>query len=182
MKAALAGLALLGGCAAIDPEAARLAAVDRALADAIHASRAPAAEQKAALSRAQQAFVADAAPVNRLRLAALVVLLPPPLRDDTRAIELLEPIADAGTSGSARLAALLQQHVLERQRQGREIDRLARGVDRLAREGARAARDRQQADRERDKREEALRQQLEALRSIERGILEREEKLRRKVR
>ena len=34
-------------------------------------------------------------------------------------------------------------------------------------------------DKERDKREEALKQQLEALRAIERGILEREEKLRR---
>ena len=41
------------------------------------------------------------------------------------------------------------------------------------------ARERERSERERDKREEALRQQLEALRAIERGIQEREEKLRR---
>jgi len=176
MKAVLAAMLLLvGACAAIDPEAARLAATDRALAEAIHASRAPAGEQKAALSRAQQAFVAEAAPLNRLRLAAMVLLLPPPLRDDARALELLEPIADAGTSGTGRIAALLQQHALERQRLARELDRVARDAER-------GTRDRQHADRERDKREEALKQQLEALRGIERGILDREEKLRRRSR
>ena len=40
-------------------------------------------------------------------------------------------------------------------------------------------RERQNVEKERDKREEALRQQLEALRAIERGILDREERLRR---
>ena len=175
MKAVLAALLLLGGCAAIDPEAARLAAVDRVLADAIHASRAPAGEQKAALARAQQAFVSEAAPLNRLRLGAMVLLLPAPLRDDARALELLEPIADAGAAGAGRVAALLQQHALERQRLARELERLARDAERTARE-------RQQADREREKREEALKQQLEALRGIERGILDREEKLRRRPR
>ncbi|MGQ0650720.1 MAG: hypothetical protein ACT4P4_00410 [Betaproteobacteria bacterium] len=173
MRAALLGFVLLSGCAVIDPEAARLAAVDRTLAEAIHASRAPAGEQKAALSRAQAAFVAEASPVNRLRLAALAALLPPPLRDDARALELLEPLADASAAGPGRLAVLLQQHVLERQR-------LAREAERAGREAERSSRERQQAERERDKREEALKAQLEALRGIERGILEREEKLRRK--
>lgn len=173
MRAALLGLLLAAGCAAVDPEGARLAAVDRALADAIQASRAPAAEQKAALSRAQGAFVADGSALNRLRLAALVALVPPPLRDDARALELLEPLADASAAGTGRFAVLLHQHILERQRLGREIERAGR-------EAERAARERQQVDRERDKREEALRSQLEALRGIERGILEREEKLRRK--
>ena len=37
-------------------------------------------------------------------------------------------------------------------------------------------------DKERDKREEAMREQLEALRSIERNILEREDRLRKKAR
>jgi hypothetical protein len=182
MRAALAALLLLGGCAVIDPEAARLAAVDRALAEAIHASRAPAAEQKAALARAQQAFVGEAAPLNRLRLGAMVLLLPAPLRDEARALELLEPIADAGTAGTGRVAALLQQHALERQQHALERQRLARELERLARDAERTARERQQADREREKREEALKQQLEALRGIERGILEREEKLRRRPR
>jgi hypothetical protein len=44
----------------------------------------------------------------------------------------------------------------------------------------RSARERERSDKERDKREEALRQQLDALRAIERGILEREETMRRK--
>jgi hypothetical protein len=42
------------------------------------------------------------------------------------------------------------------------------------------ARERERSDKERDKRDEALKQQLDALRSIERGILEREERLRRR--
>ena len=53
-------------------------------------------------------------------------------------------------------------------------------VDVRTREAAHAARERAAADKERDKREEALKQQIEALRAIERGILEREEKMRRR--
>ncbi|HET7364095.1 MAG TPA: hypothetical protein VFJ70_11060 [Burkholderiales bacterium] len=91
--------------------------------------------------------------------------LAPPLRDDARAAELLEPIADPGAPGVGRFAALLAGQVSDRSRMARERER---------------------SERERDKREEALRQQsealreqLEALRTIERGIQEREEKLRR---
>ena len=91
-------------------------------------------------------------------LAILLATLAPPLRDDARAAELLEPIADPGAPGVGRFAALLAGQVGER---------------------TRTARERERSERERDKREEALRQQLEALRAIERGIQEREEKLRR---
>ena len=172
MKRAIALLALLAGCASLEaPDLGRTASPDRVVGESIQSARAPAAEQKAALSRAQAAFVADGNALNRLRLGALLALLPPPLRDDARAAELLEPIADAGSPGIGRTALILQQQVAERQRLTRELERIER-----------AARERQQADRERDKREEALKQQLEALRSIERGIMEREEKLRRKPR
>jgi hypothetical protein len=99
----------------------------------------------------------------------LLATLPPPLRDDARAAGLLEPIADAAAPGVGRFAALLSLQIAERQRLLRDVERLSREVERAAR-----------ADKERDKREEALKQQLEALRAIERGILEREEKLRRK--
>ncbi len=77
-------------------------------------------------------------------------------------------------SGSAtgRFAAFLSTQVAERQR-------IAREIERLNKERAASERERQAADKERDKREEALRQQLEALRAIERGILDREERLRR---
>ena len=157
---AVAALAI-AGCAAFEPGADRILATDRVAAEAVHVSRAPASEQRTALARAQKTFASDATPLNRVRLATLLATLPAPLRDDARAIELLEPVADATSPGPGRLAALLLMHIGERQR---------------------AARERQQADNERDKREETMRQQLEALRSIERGILEREEKLRSRQR
>jgi hypothetical protein len=103
-------------------------------------------------------------------------MLPPPLRDDARAIELLGPLADAASPGVGRFAALLSSQIAERQRIARELEQLARE----ARERDRLDKERDRLDKERDKREEALKQQLEALRAIERGILEREEKLRRR--
>ena len=122
------------------------------------------------------------ATLNRLRLATLLAALPAPLRDDARAIELLEPLADAGRArqqAASRRCSPAQ--VAERQRLAREVERLTR--ERRRRQGARRAdRSARATDKERDKREEALRQQLEALRAIERGILEREEKLRRRQR
>jgi len=157
-------------CAVLQPGAA-----DTVVGEALVAARAPAAEQKAALARAQAAFTSDMREDNRLRLAVLLVVLPAPLRDDARAAELLEPLANPAEPGAGRLAALLTAQIAERQRLARELERLGR---------ERAALDKEHvaADKERDKREDALRQQLEALRSIERGILEREEKLRRKQR
>jgi hypothetical protein len=160
----------LAGCAIVQP-----AAVDRVVGEALAAARAPAAEQKVLLAKAQEAFTANTGETNRLRLATLLVVLPVPLRDDARAAELLEPLVNATEPGSGRFAALLAGQIAERQR-------LAREVERLARERTAADKEHVTADKERDKREEALRQQLEALRAIERGILEREEKLRRKQR
>jgi len=166
---ALAGCAELQLPAMLQPPADQ---VDSAIREAAHLARAPAADQKAALAAAQQAFVADPGTLNRLRLATLLASLPSGLRDDARAAELLEPMVDASGSATGRFAAFLATQVAERQRIAREIDRLNK--ERLASE-----RERQAADKERDKREEALRQQLEALRAIERGILDREERLRR---
>lgn len=162
---AFAAALALAGCALVEPPP-RTAPLDGVIGEAIQAARAPGAEQKAALQRAEQAFAADAAPLNRLRLATLLATLPDPLRDDARAAELLEPIADASAPGIGRFAALLSGQVSERRR--------------VAREAERQARERERNDKEREKREEAMRQQLEALRSIERGILEREERLRRR--
>ena len=173
---------LLAGCASVQPI---VNPVDAVISETLAASRLPAAEQSAALSRAQEAGVAS--PVERLRLATLLATLPAPLRDDARALELLEPLANDATSGIGRFAALLAAQVTERQRVVRELERVTREADRAARERAaadkeRAAADKERgaADKERDKREEALKQQLESLRAIERGILEREEKMRRR--
>jgi hypothetical protein len=154
-------LMLLAGCAAVQP---LVNPVDAILAEAVAAARAPAAEQAAILARAEKAASGTAA--ERLRLATLLATLPAPLRDDARAAKLLEPIADAAASGVGRFAALLASQIADRQRLGQELER--------------AARERKRSDEERDKREEALKAQIEALRAIERGILEREEKMRRR--
>ena len=93
-----------------------------------------------------------------------------------------------GQAGPVPLGvAVVQSHGLvaaqaQRQRVAREAERLGKEVDRIAREREKADREHAAADKERDKREEAMRQQIEALRSIERGILEREERLRRRPR
>jgi hypothetical protein len=161
--------AALAGCAVLELPFDQ---VDGAVREAAQVARASAAEQKAALAAAQQAFVGEANTQNRLRLATLLVSLPPPLRDDARASELLEPMVDPAGSATGRFAAFLATQLAERQR-------VAREVERLSKERAALERERQSAEKERDKREEALRQQLEALRAIERGILDREERLRR---
>jgi len=163
----LAGLAL-SGCAELQP---LINPVDAIVAEAVAAARAPAPEQAAVLARAEKAGTAT--PANRLRLATLLATLPPPLRDDARALKLLDPIADAAAPGIGRFAALLALQIGERQRIGHEAALAARERKRLDEE-------RKRLDEERDKREEALKQQIEALRAIERGILEREEKLRRR--
>ena len=163
---AIAAALALAGCALLEPSPPPLPPVDGVIGEAVQASRAPAAEQKAALQRAEQAYKASPTSFNRLRLGTLLATLPDPLRDDARAAELVEPIADASDPGYGRFAALLASQIGERRRAAREAERLAR--------------ERAQADKERDKREEALKQQLDALRAIERGILEREERLRRR--
>jgi hypothetical protein len=167
---AVALMLFLAGCETLQPGPAPMDAI---IAEAVVASRAPLAEQQATLARAQKAF-GSGAPADRLRLATLLASLPPPLRDDARAATLLESISDAGAPGLGRFAALLAAQVAERRR-------LLHELDKLRAEAERAGRERALSDKERDKREDALKQQLEALRAIERGILEREEKLRRRT-
>jgi hypothetical protein len=176
-------VAACAACASFPPGFSQgPSAVDAVLGEVLVAARAPASEQKATLARAQQNVEKDGGALDKLRLATLLAALPPPLRDDARAAELLEPLADSASPGVGRFAAFLLAQISDRQRIQREIERLSREAERHARERVSAERERDRADKERDKREEALRQQLEALRSIERGILEREERLRRRQR
>ena len=193
MRAALALVVVLAGCTAVQP---LVNPVDAIVAEAMSAARAPAAEQAAALARAEKEVTrpGGGTPADRLRLATLLVTLPPPQRDDARAAELLAPLADSNAPGIGRFAALLATQVGERQRVARELERVSREAEKAAREREKLDKERAQADKERahldkerervdkerDKREEALKQQLEALRAIERGILEREEKMRKK--
>jgi|SRR5580765_1197987 hypothetical protein len=166
-----AALFALAGCASLDPRSFGVVAADGIVAEALQLRRAGTAEQKAALARADEAMRREATPANRLRLASLLVLLPDPMRDPQRAAELVEPVADDPAYG--RFAALIAVQAQEQARLARELTRGARDLER-----ERGERERERI--ERDKREEALRQQVEALRGIERGILEREEKLRRR--
>jgi hypothetical protein len=168
---------LLAGCA--DFPLQLQPGIDDVMSEVVDIARAPAATQKLALGRAQQEFAADPAPLQRVRLAALLATLPEPLHDDARALELIEPVVEAA-SPAGRFAAFLAAQIAERQRIAREADRLAKERATAEKERQNADKERQNADKERDKREEALRQQLEALRAIERGILEREERLRKK--
>src|SRR3954471_1541515 len=161
-----AALLAVAGCASFDPRSFGVVAADGIVAEAVQLRRAGSAEQKAALTRADEAMRREATAANRLRLASLLVMLPDPLRDPQRAAEVVEPLAEAGDPAYGRFAALIGVQAQEQAR--------------LARELARGARDLERERVERDKREEALRQQVEALRDIERGILEREDKLRRR--
>jgi hypothetical protein len=166
----------VAGCAVLDPAPRPVVTADRILTEAVSLSRGTPAAQKAGLAHAQEQFQREPSAYNQARLATLLATLPAPLRDDARALELLEPLVESDASAAGHLAAVLAQHLGERQRLARELDRVAK-----ERAGLLAAeRERIAADKERDKREEALRQQLEALRAIERGILEREERARQK--
>ena len=200
MKTWLALVLALAGCTAVQP---LVNPVDPIVAEAMAAARAPAADQQAALVQAEKEVTRSGGgtPADRLRLATLLATLPPPLRDDVRAAELLAPLADSNAPGIGRFAALLATQVGERQRLARELERISKEAERATRERERVDKERERVDKERahldkdrdrmdkerdridkerDKREEALKQQLEALRAIERGILEREEKMRRK--
>lgn len=157
--------ALLGGCALLQPTERDAAQVSRITAEAVTAARASTGEQRQALEHAKSDYLRDASDANRLRLATLLVTMPEALRDDARAAALLKPLA-AGDPASpfGSFAVLLAAQIAERQRVARESELVLKESERSAREG--------------EKREEALQQQLEALKSIERGIIEREEKSR----
>jgi hypothetical protein len=175
----IAACLAFSGCAELQSHLQRQPDFYDVISEAVEIARAPAAKQKSALAQAQREFAADPAPMQRVRLATLLATLPEPLHDDGRALELLEAVVES-SSPAGRFAAFLATHIAERQRLARESDRLARELERVVKERASTEREYQSAEKERDKREEALRQQLEALRAIERGILEREERMRKK--
>jgi hypothetical protein len=156
--------------------------IDRWLAEALAAGRRGPEAQRAALNAAEARFAREGTAASRMQLAILLAVLPVPLRDDARAAQLLQPLADPESAGPGRFAAFLAAQLAERQRLAREVERLHRDNERALRDRERIEREHAAADKERDKREEALRQQLEALRAIERNILEREERLRRRAR
>ena len=186
IPAFLAATCVLAGCA-LPPVLEN--GPDAAVAQALDVWGLPPSEQARAVRQAQERFVQNPDAASRMHLATLLATLPAPLRDDARAIELLQPLADPTGDRRERFAAFLTEQLAQRQwlareavRLGKEVERLGKEAERLAREREKAEREHAAADKERDKREEAMRQQIEALRSIERGILEREERMRRRPR
>jgi hypothetical protein len=154
-------IVLAAGCAALNPGSGEAARVSEVIAAVVAAARAAPEEQRRQLNHAQQMFAAVPDDMNRARLAALLATLPLPWRDEVRAASLLEPLAARRPETPlVQFAGLLAAGSAERQKLARDL---------------RAAEKREEAAEERAT---TLRQQVEALKSIERGILEREERRR----
>lgn len=152
---------LLSGCALLRPDAGEALQVRDIVGAAVSGARATPEEQRRQLAHAQQMFAAVPDDSNRVRLAALLATLPPPWRDEARAASLLEPLAvRRPETPLAQLAGLLAAGAAERQKLTRDL---------------RAAEKREEGAEERAA---TLQKQVEALKSIERGILEREERRR----
>jgi hypothetical protein len=118
-------------------------------------ARAGAGEQKRELAQWTAAFARAPSPYLRVRLGGLHAQPIPGLRDDARALALLEPlVTGAGVAAADRpiadLASLLYAQVAERQRM----------------------------EKSELKKQDALREQIEAMKSIERTIMQREERQR----
>ena len=167
-------LALLTtGCALLQPGAIESVQMSEIVGATVAAARAAPEEQRRQLTHAQQTFAVVQDDANRTRLAALLATLPPPLRDDARAAALLEPLAARRPETPlVQFAAMVGAGAAERARAAREL-RAAERREELAEERAKTLR--LQAEQA-EERAITLRQQLEALKSIERGILEREER------
>jgi len=152
---------LAAGCALLQPGAVESVQVGEIVSATAAAARAAPEEQRRQLTHAQQVFTAVPDDANRARLAALLATLPAPLRDEARAAALLEPLAARRPETPlSNFAGLLTAAVAERQKLARDL---------------RVVEKREEAAEERAS---TLRQQVEALKSIERGILEREERRR----
>jgi len=174
---------LLAGCAILRPGAGESVQVGEIVSAAASAARAAPEEQRRQLDHAQQTFAAVQDDVNRARLAALLATLPAPLRDEARATALLEPLAARRPETPlVQFAGLLAAGAAQRQRLARDL-RAAERREEAAEE--RAGTLRQQADALKSQADalksqvDALKSQVDALKSIERGILEREERRRK---
>jgi hypothetical protein len=175
MRLALLALLVLSGCALLRPEANEAMLVSDIVAETVSAARAAPEEQRRQLSHAQKMYGALQDDASRVRLAALYATLPPPLRDDARAATLFEPLAARRPETPlVQFSALAGAGAADRARAVRE-QRAAERRESEAEERAKASR--AQAEQA-EERANTLRQQVEALKSIERGILEREERRR----
>lgn len=186
MKAVVIVVALLSGCALLQPEAGEPRQVREIVAGTVSAVRASPEEQRRQLAQAQQRYAAVPDDANRVRLAALLATLPPPWRDDARAASLLEPLAlHRPDTPMVQLAGMLAASVAERRRLARELRAAEMRVE-AAERRAETAEQRIEAALRREEaaaeRAGTLQRQVDALKAIERGILEREERRRKQQR
>jgi len=179
-------VALLAGCVALRPDAGEALQVREIVGAAVRGSSATPEEQRRSVAQARQDYAAVPDDTNRVRLAAMLATLPPPWRDDAQAAALLEPLA-AQQDGTpvAQLARMLAVSIAERQKLALELraaELRTRAAELRVKEAdarAEAAERREAASTERA---ETLHRQVEALKSIERSILEREERRRKSQR
>jgi len=155
-------LALLAGCASTPQVSIEAATLSDIVGETVDAQKAPAVEQTRLLALAERGHSQQSSDAATLRLAALLIALQEPLRNDTRARSLLAPLVSKEPGGPlARYAMLLSEQAAEHER---------------------LRRDREQMCRAALQREYALKEQIEALKAIERGILEHEDRRRAKGR
>jgi len=189
LAVAVALVATSAGCALLQPESESARQVGEIVDQTVAATRATPEHQRALVAEAKRSY--DAAPdeKNGVRYAALLATLPAPLRDEARAAAILGPIAaqQPGT-GLRQFAALLSTSLAERRRLAQEA-RVAEQRAQAASQRAEAASQRAEAATTRaeaaERREESaneraskLQGQVDALKSIERSILQREERRR----
>lgn len=199
MKASWAAITLsaaVAACALIGPQTSEVGDVRDIIGDAASAVRATPEEQRRRLAHALQRYGAIPNVANGVRYGALLASLPPPLGDEEKAAAVLSPIAaQRPESPLTQLAGMLAAGLAERQRLARDLRTAAQRAESEARRAqAEASRADSQASRaeaavaraESAERREAmanerattLQGQVDALKSIERSILQREERRR----
>lgn len=179
---ALAVLTAVAGCALLQPGGEPAAEMRKIVGETVSTAQVAPAEQRQRLADARRAYDAEPNDANAVRYAALLGTIAAPMRDEARAAAILAPIAARRPATPlTELAALLGAEISERQRLAREL--------RTAEQRAQAATQRTEAAvaraEEAERREESaneraakLQGQVEALKSIERSILQREERRR----
>ena len=183
MRRALAVLtALLAGCALLQPEGGETRQMSEIVGEAVEAARAAPEEQRRRLLQARQRYDAVPNESNGIRYAALLATLPPPWRDDDKAAAVLGPLA-AQQPGSplTQLAGWLAASVAERQRVAQDLRAAQQRAESAAQRAEQALQRAEAAERREEsavERANVLQKQVEALKSIERGILQREEQRR----
>ncbi len=88
-------------------------------------------DQKRELATATQGFNRERSNASRIRLALLYGMPGTAFQDDARALQLLDPVVNAGGGPLRQFAGLLHAHVAERMKTQKRADQLKEQVDAL---------------------------------------------------